>query len=265
MTIGQAKIWNVGAAYEDYVGRWSRLVAADFLGWLGTPSGRRWLDVGCGTGELSRSILERAAPESLVGIDPSAGFVAHARAALPDPRVEFRNGYAQALPFPDRDFDAVVSGLAVNFFSDMPKALAEMVRVARPGATVAAYVWDYADGMQMMRRFWDAAIALDGATADQDEGRRFAVCRPEPLAALFKGAGLANVETRAIDCQTAFRDFDDFWNPFLAGQGPAPAFCMSLSECDRNVLREKVRAALPIRKDGSIHLMARAFAVRGVA
>ena len=265
MTIRHAKIWDVGAAYEDYVGRWSRIVASDFLDWLGMPSGRRWLDVGCGTGVLSRSILDRAAPKSLVGLDPSEGFVAHARTALRNLRVEFRVGYAQALPFSDRCFDAVVTGLAINFIADMPKALAEMARVARPGGTVAAYVWDYAGEMQMMRRFWDAAVALNGATSGEDEGHRFAVCRPEPLAALFEGAELTSVETRAIDCPTVFKDFDDFWTPFLGGQGPAPAYCMSLPETERNLLRENIRSALPIRKDGSIHLVARAWAVRGAA
>ena len=265
MTTERKDVWASGDAYEPYVGRWSRLVARDFVGWLGVPVGRRWLDVGCGTGALCQIILERTAPQSLIGIDPSEGFVAHARRVIGDTRVEFRVGDAQSLPNDDRAFDAVVAGLVINFVSDMPKAIAEMVRVARPGGTVATYVWDYAGEMQMMRRFWDAAVALNPAALDKDEGRRFPVCRPEPLAALLKGAGLANVEVRAIDVPTVFKDFDDYWTPFLGGQAPAPGYCMSLSEDGRTALREKIRSALPFRDDGSVHMIARAWAARGTA
>jgi hypothetical protein len=128
---------------------------------------------------------------------------------------------------------------------------------------VALYVWDYADRMEMMRRFWDAAVALDPSAGALDEGRRFTVCRPEPLRALFEGAGLAQLETRAIDVPTVFRDFDDYWTPFLGGQAPAPGYCKSLGEEARGALRERLRASLPARPDGSIHLVARAWAVRG--
>lgn len=256
-------VWASGDIYEPYVGRWSRLVARDFVGWLGVPAGRRWLDAGCGTGALSQTILERAAPQSLMGIDPSEGFLAHARRVIGDTRAEFRVGDAQALPVEDRTFDTAVAGLVINFVPDMAKAAAEMVRVTRPGGTVAAYVWDYAGEMQMMRRFWDAAVALDPAALDKDEGRRFPVCRPEPLAALLKGAGLANVEVRAIDVPTVFKDFHDYWTPFLGGQAPAPGYCMALSEDRRAALRERIRTALPFRDDGSIHLIARAWTARG--
>jgi len=130
---------------------------------------------------------------------------------------------------------------------------------------VAVYVWDYAGDMEMMRRFWDAAVALDPAALDKDEARRFPLCRPEPLAALFGDAGLAQVEVRAIDVQTIFRDFDDYWMPFLGGQGPAPTYCMSLTEDHRAALRERIRATLPFRQDGSVPMVARAWAARGTA
>ena len=128
-----------------------------------------------------------------------------------------------------------------------------------------SYVWDYAGEMQMMRRFWDAAVALNPAALDKDEGRRFPVCRPEPVTALYKNAGLANVEVRAIDAPTVFENFDDYWAPFLGGQAPAPGYCMSLSEDLRAALRDRVRSTLPFRDDGSVHLIARAWAVRGTA
>jgi SAM-dependent methyltransferase len=163
----------------------------------------------------------------------------------------------------DGEFDAVVSGLVLNFVPGPAEALAELTRVAAPGGAVAAYVWDYADGMALMRRFWDAAAALDPAAAEVDEGRRFPLCRPEPLRELWTGAGLAGVDVEAIDVPTVFADFDDYWTPFLGGQGPAPGYAMSLPEDRRAALRESLRERLPVAADGSIRLTARAWAVRG--
>jgi SAM-dependent methyltransferase len=260
---GRTEVWASGDAYEPYVGRWSRLVAREFLDWLALPPGRRWLDVGCGTGALSQIVLERAAPAEVAGVDPSEGYVGYARARTADARASFRVGDAQALPGPDASFDAVVSGLVLNFVPDPTRAAAEMRRVVRPGGLVGAYVWDYAGEMQLMRYFWDAAGALDPAARGLDEGRRFPVCRPEPLADLFRAAGLRDVEARAVDVPTVFRDFDDYWSPFLGGQAPAPGYCMSLPDDRRAALRERIRGALPSRSDGGIHLIARAWAVRG--
>ena len=265
MTAERKDVWASGDAYEPYVGRWSRLVARDFVDWLKIPKGRRWLDIGCGTGALSQTILERAAPQALIGVDPSEAFIAHARRIIGDTRAEFEVGDAESLPADNQEFDVAVAGLVINFVPDMAKAAAEMARVTRPGGTVAAYVWDYAGEMQMMRRFWDAAVALNPAALDKDEGRRFPVCRPQPLTALFKNAGLANVEVRAIDAPTVFKDFDDYWTPFLGGQAPAPGYCMSLSEEQRAALRDRIRSTLPFRDDGSVHLIARTWAVRGTA
>jgi len=257
--------WEAGDPYDLYVGRWSRAVAAVFLDRLAIAPGRDWLDIGCGTGALTGAILERCAPASVTGVDPSAGFLARARERLADPRLVLHQGDAQALPVPDAAFDAVVSGLVLNFVPDQPRAAAELRRVARPGATVAAYVWDYAEGMQMMRRFWDAAAALEPAAAALDEGRRFPLCRPDALQALFAEAGFGAVAVNAIEVPTVFRDFDDFWSPFLGGQGPAPAWCMSLPEVSRAAIRERLRATLPAAADGTIPLGARAWMVRGAA
>jgi SAM-dependent methyltransferase len=258
-------VWAQGDAYERYVGRWSRLVAEPFLTWIAVPQGKAWLDVGCGTGALSRRILDRQAPARLAGIDAAEGFVSHAKAHVSDARADFRVGDARNLPVGDGEFDAVVSGLMLNFVPDQPKATAEMRRAARPSGAVAVYVWDYAGDMQLMRRFWDAAVALDPKARDLDEGVRFPVCRPDALAALFTAAGLRDVTTRAIDVPTVFADFDDYWSPFLGGQGPAPGYCMSLPETARAALRERLRSSLPTGSDGSISLMARAWAVRGTA
>lgn len=260
----RSDVWASGEAYEPYVGRWSRLVAKDFLAWLAVPPGRDWLDVGCGTGALSELILHSAAPRRIVGVDPAEGFVAFARRHVTDPRASFQIGDAQSLPADDDAFDCVVSGLVINFVADQSKALGELRRTARRGATIAAYVWDYAGEMQMMRHFWDAAVALNPAARELDEGVRFPICRPEPFERLFKMAGLRDVSITAIDVPTVFRDFDDYWAPFLGGQAPAPGYCMSLSESDRRQLRDKIKRSLAVGADGSVHLVARAWAARGV-
>jgi SAM-dependent methyltransferase len=257
------EVWEAGDAYERYVGRWSRLVARDFLGWLDRPAGSTWLDLGCGTGALSAAILEACAPAGLTGIDPSAGFVATARARIVDARARFEQGDGQALLMVDGTLDVAVSGLVLNFVPDPGAMLREMRRVARPGGTVALYVWDYAGEMQLMRYFWDAAVALDSSAKELDEGVRFPICQPDALTALLRDVGLEAVATRAIDVATVFRDFEDYWTPFLGGQGPAPGYCMSLPEERRTALRERLRATLPVQPDGRIDLIARACAARG--
>jgi SAM-dependent methyltransferase len=257
------EVWAQGDAYEAYVGRWSRRVAARFVGWLDVPAGRRWLDVGCGTGALSATVLTLTDPAELTGVDPSEGFLATARAQVADPRATFQAGDARTLPLPAARFDAVVSGLALNFVPDPERAAAECARVAAPDAVVAAYVWDYAEGMELMRHFWDAAAALDPAGAELDEGRRFPLCRPGPLRALWTEAGLRDVSVEAIEIPTVFSGFADYWEPFLGGQGAAPAYAMSLSEERRAAVRDLLRDRLSSNPDGAIELTARAWAVRG--
>lgn len=237
---------------------------ARVLAWLAVPPGGRWLDVGCGTGALTATVLEVASPSEVVGIDPSDAYVGYARAHVPESSARFIVGDARALPGPPAMFDAVVTGLVLNFVPDAAAAVAEMARVTRPGGIVGAYVWDYAAGMELMRRFWDAAVAIDPAARELDEGRRFAAtCDPYALADLFGHAGLRRVEARAVDVPTVFRDFDDYWTPFLGRQGPAPGYTMALPAAQRAVLRERLRADLPIAADGSISLTARGWAVRG--
>lgn len=255
-------VWAAGDLYEPYVGRWSRLVAKEFLKWLAVPERKDWLDVGCGTGALIQTIIETENPNSVIGIDPSPGYTEYAKARIASPRARFEAGDAQSLPIDTASLDVAVAGLVLNFVPQPPRAAAEMARVVRPGGMVAAYVWDYAGKMELMRYFWDAAVALDPAAKELDEGRRFPICQPKPLAELFAQAGLSEVEVRPIDIATDFSDFDDYWSPFLGGQGPAPGYAMSLSDERRAALRERIRSELPITKDGSIHLIARAWAAR---
>jgi len=256
-------VWAAGQAYEPFMGRWSRMVAREFIDWLALPPGARWLDIRCGTGALTQTIAARARPAAVIGLDPSDGFVAFAERDAGSHHIVFLTGDAQSLPFPDRTFDAVVSGLVLNFVPDPVRAAAEMKRVLRPGGTAGCYVWDYAGEMQLIRHFWRAAAALDPAAQGLDETRRFPLCDPARLRALFGDCGFEQTECHIIDVPTVFRDFDDYWAPFLGRQGPAPTYCGTLSDGRRAALRERLRAALPVEPDGSIRLMARTFAVRG--
>lgn len=258
-----ADTWSNGATYEAYVGRWSRLVARAFIPWLAVPSAKRWLDVGCGSGALTRTILAGAEPDTVTGVDRSEGFLAYARATITDPRARFLVGDAQDLPVASGAYDAIVSGLVLNFVPDAERAVAEMARVAAPGATVAVYVWDYAGEMQFMRAFWDAAAEVDPRARELDEGSRFPICHPDALERLFSAASLRAVTTRAIDIDTIFRDFDDYWTPFLGGQGAAPTYLATLDEDRRAAIRERLRATAPTAPDGSISLIARVWAARG--
>jgi len=257
-------VWADGAAYEPFVGRWSRLIAHEFLAWLAIAPGSRWLDAGCGTGALSQAILQSVDPADVQGIDRAADYVAFAREQVCDVRVRFDVGDMDALPVDTARYDAVVAGLVLNFLPQPLVAIGEMIRATQGGGIVAAYVWDYAGKMQLLRHFWNAAVALNPQAFDLDEGRRFPTSQPQPLAALFRTAGLKAVEVRAIDVATDFHDFDDYWLPFLGGQGPAPSYAMALSEEQRAALRERLRQSLPFALDGSIPLVARAWAVRGV-
>jgi SAM-dependent methyltransferase len=255
--------WSAGDLYEPYVGRWSRLVARAFVEWLDVKRGADWLDVGCGTGALTQTILERADPRSVVGIDASREYVDYAAAHTPDDRAKFTVADAQDLTLEPSSVDASVSGLCLNFVPEPARAVAEMCRVTRPGGRVAAYVWDYAEGVQFIRHFWDAAIALDPQAAKLDEGPRFPLCRPEAMHELWSAAGLSEVEVTPIEIETPFRDFEDYWSPFTGGQGPAPAYAMSLPEGQRAAVRERLRRMLVPGADGRIVLRARAWAARG--
>jgi SAM-dependent methyltransferase len=253
--------WNSGDPYELYVGRWSRLIANQFLAWLNLPPSLRWLDVGCGTGSLTAAICEKCGPARLIGVDPSEGFLARARARLGD-EAAFHIANALDIPVLDAEVDVVVSGLMLNFVPDTGLALAEMRRAAIPGGTVAGYVWDYAGKMELMRHFWNAAVALDPAARELDEGVRFPLCQPAALENAFRNVNLTQVQVVPIEIPTRFRNFEDYWTPFLGGQGPAPAYAMSLDEMSRNRLRDRIREGLPSQPDGSIPLVARAWAIR---
>ena len=256
--------WDGGALYEQYMGRWSRMIAAPFLRWLAPPAGLRWVDVGCGSGALCGALIDCCAPLEVLGIDPSAAFVDYAANLLPDERARFQPGTATDIPAADHVFDGVVSGLVFNLLPDPEDALAEVKRVASPGAVVGLYVWDYAERMEWLRYFWDAAIAVNSAAAEADEGPRFPLCRPAALQALFERMGFGQVDTGAIEAPAHFADFDDYWRPFVAGgRFPSPAYLLSRPPAEREAIRDHLDRVLPRAADGSIDLAMRAWAVKG--
>jgi len=255
--------WIAGDAYESFMGRWSRQVSDLFLDWLALPPGLNWLDVGCGTGALSEAICRRFQPHSVVGCDPSPGFISYAHKSITDCPATFVVASADSLPIDD-GFDVIVSGLVLNFLPQPLLAVQSMRERLRPSGTLAAYVWDYAQGMQFLRIFWDEVAAVDSSAVDLDEARRFPLCQPDRLANLFRRAEMEAVATTSFWVHTVFRNFDDFWSPFRAGTGPAPSYVTSLEADAQRQLARRLKQRLPESADGSIHLSAKAFGVRGV-
>ena len=255
--------WNAGTSYEHYMGRWSRGIAARFVAWLDQPPNLQWLDVGCGTGALTAAIVAHCSPRSVVAVDPSAGFVDFAREAVNDERVRFVVGEAGNLPNEDRSVDVVSSALAYNFFPDRPRALAEMLRVVRPGGAVSFYVWDYpGGGMGLLNAFWKAATALDSGAESLTETNRFPFCAPETLLEELGTAGILEPVVQALEVATHFEDFEAYWHPFTLGAGPAPGYVSSLDDERRQALRQHLRNELG---PGPIEFVARAWAARGRA
>jgi SAM-dependent methyltransferase len=261
--VTEGGIWNAADAYERYVGRWSRGVAAAFLEWLAVPRGSSWADVGCGTGALTCAILTACDPASVRGVDASETFLLEARRRIVDPRARFERGDATSLPWSAASVDAAVSGLVLNLVADPDAMVREMRRVTRPDGVAAVYVWDYAGEMQMMRRFWDAAIEVSPGDAKLDQAEQYPLCRPDAMRELFSRAELRDVSVRAIDAPTVFADFDDYWTPFLGKTGVAPTYLASVGNDVRERIRRRLASRLAPDPNAPIELTARAWAVRG--
>jgi SAM-dependent methyltransferase len=262
-TEAEAKMFAASAGYEHFMGRWSRLLAPTYVAFAGVKNGDRVLDVGTGTGSLAAAVEASMPASEIIGVDPSEGFIAYAQKHVTSTRARFEVGDAQALKFKDAAFDNTLALLVMNFVPDANKAIAEMRRVTRPESVVSACVWDYDDGMQMLRFFWDEAVALEPAIEPKDE-RHMKLSQQGELGELWRKAGLVNVKEQPLVIDQAYSSFNDYWEPFTKGAGPGGAFVVSLSEDRRQQLEARMRKRLlGDRQDGPFTLKARAWCVRG--
>lgn len=248
------------AAYDRYMGRYSRRLAPLLAAFAGVRSGLRALDVGCGPGSLTARLADVLGAQQVAAAEPSEPFAAACAERVPG--ADVRRAGAESLPWADGSFDAVLSQLAVNFLTDAHHGVREMRRVAREGGVVAACTWDYRGGMEMLAAFWDAALQLDPDAPSEARQMRFAT--PGELRALWREAGLRGVEIGGLEVEEAYAGFDDYWEPFTAGVGPAGSYCASLAPEARAALREACRRRLG-SPQGAFRLRARAWAVRGSA
>lgn len=253
--------WASSDSYEYFMGRWSRLVAKSFINWLSPAIGLKWLDIGCGPGVLGDAIIKNCEPAELTAIDQSEAFVNAAKEQL-GRNAHCRVGDALHLPVEDLSVDITVSGLVLNFVPEPEKALAEMKRVTVPGGVVALYIWDYAGKMDFLSYFWEVAAELNPEASALHEAKRFPGTNADTLEALFSRAGFVETIVDPIEIETHFFNFDDYWKPFMGGQGPAPTYLSSLDEQARDNLRVALNERLPIQPDGSVPMLARAWAVK---
>lgn len=257
-------LWRGAEAYDRLMGRWSRRLAPELIEFARLKEGDRVLDIGCGIGSLALSVVASTRRSEIVGIDPAAAYVEYARQRTSDPRVRFEVGDAQRLPYPAASFDKCLALLVINFIPDARQAVAEMRRVTRPGGGVAAAVWDYGEGMTMLRIFWDTSVALDPSAEPRHE-RHAPYCQRGQLSALWTASGLEQVEETELEIRLDFTSFEDFWSPFLGGQGPSGSYATGLLPERQRALEKQLREnVLGSKPDGPFTLEARAWAVRGI-
>jgi SAM-dependent methyltransferase len=259
----EPRMFSRADAYERFMGRWSRQLAPSLVEYSEVQDGGAVLDVGSGTGALAFAVRNATTTTQVLGIDLSPEYVAYAAGSNADARVRFEVGDAQALHQADGVFDRVISLLVLNFVPDPRRAVVEMVRVTRPGGIVSSAVWDYGEGMEMLRVFWDEATALDRAMAGHDE-KEMPLCKQGELAALFREAKLEAVSETGLVIRMRFSSFDDYWEPFLLEQGPAGRYVAELSPERQRALRERLRTRLlGSNADRPLEMSARAWAAKG--
>ena len=257
---GVATFRTPAEAYDRYIGRYGAELARALAAAAGVRPGQRALDVGCGPGALAGELAALLGADRVAAVDPSEPFAEACRRRSPGVRVELAP--AEALPFGDGEFDHALSQLVVNFMTDPVAGVREMRRVTRAGGTVAAAVWDYAGEMTLLRRFWDAAAALDPAAAELDEGRCMPYCTPDELAGLWSAAGLAEPRVVAAVVEAGYDDFEDLWQPLELGVGPAGAYVASLPAERRAALKAELRRRLGAGAE-PFRLSARAWVATG--
>jgi SAM-dependent methyltransferase len=257
---GAATFRTSADAYDRYIGRYSRQLARALIAAAGVVPGQRALDVGCGPGGLTSELVALLGAGHVAAVDPSPSFAEACRQRHPG--ADVRDGPGETLPFADGSFDHALAQLVVNFMSDAHAGVREMARVTRAGGIVAAAVWDYAGKMTLLRTFWDAAIALDPAASERDEGRAMAYCTPAELEGLWSVVGLEDVEVVPVVVGAAYEHFEDLWSPLEYGVGPAGAYAAALSPERRAALKDELRRRLDVG-DSPFELTARAWVATG--
>jgi ubiquinone/menaquinone biosynthesis C-methylase UbiE len=251
-----------GDAYDRYMGRWSRAIGEKFLGWLDPPANRHWLDVGCGTGAFTELVLVRAAPETIIGIDPSPAQVEHAKRTVTAPKVDFHTGTATDLPFGTAEFDIVVSALVIHFFPDRPKAFREMLRVTRSGGIVAGYTWRKSPTI-IDAPYGPLARGVIEIAGDVMISPAVSEAMPDGLRATLTAEGYGDIEITTLEASQTFRDFEDYWISQTATfPHPVAKSVAALSDNDRERLRNLLRTVLPAAVDGTITYFSRATAFK---
>ena len=253
-----------GAAYEWFLGRWTVRLADPFIDFAAPPAEGALLEVGCGTGSLARRLAQRFSGREVHGVDPSAGYIDHARAQ--GGNVGYSVGSAQRLDWPDGTFAGTLCQLVLNFVPDAPAAAREMKRATRRGGVMAATVWDYRGGLIFQRVFWDTAAGIEESAAVARD-RHFSTPLGEAggLESLWRATGLVDVSTGSLTIRMDYASFDDYWQPLLGGQGPVGAYVKSLPDTRQALVREHVRRAyLAGGNDGPRSMAATAWAVRGL-
>ena len=251
--------------YDDFMGRWSRQVAIQFLDWIAVERGLGWLDVGCGAGMLAQTVIKNCEPSSVTGADPLEKSIAAAKQHPDNKDIQLEIGDAQDLPFEDSKFDAVVSGLMIKFVPDKVKAIEEMKRVARAGSVIALYDWDMDSNMNTTRHFWGAVADIIPDRADDHSTVRTPMTEIDSIAKLFEAAGAKGVQKNTIAFTTQFHDLDDYWNPITRNSQNVGRFYKTMTDEQRKAVHERLKQTLPFAEDGSISFESRAVAVKGIA
>ena len=253
-----------GDAYNNFMGHWSALVAVKFISWLKVDQGRRWLDLGCGTGVLTKSILEYGSPDFVHGIDPTEDYIAHCKSAFrEDTRASFSIGGYSDLQAISETYDAVVAGLMLNFADKPQDAVIAMRNITADNGIVGVYIWDYNQKMEMLSHFWEAVVELDSGASPFHESRRFKINDLRGLEQLFMNADFREIMTASIEVSVRYQNFEEYWIPFSGGQGPAGVYYTSLKEAQRIELKKIMRRRIKAESDGSFVLEARALAIKG--
>lgn len=256
---------NTYAEYDNFMGRWSRQVASQFLDWIQPGQNLSWLDVGCGAGMLAQTVARNCAPSIVTGADPLEKSITAAKQHPDNKGIRFEVGDAQDLPFEDTTFDAVVSGLMIKFVPNKVKAIGEMKRVARPGSVIALYDWDMDSNMNTTRHFWGAVADIIPERMEDRATNRTPMTEIDSIAQIFEAASVTKVQQNTISFTTQFRDLEDYWQPITKNSQNVGRFYQTMTEDQRNAVRERLKQTLPFAKDGSISFESRAVAVKGLA